>query len=318
MLRGHYRSTNRCAIFLTALPIIATTACSSAKDVDTSAVETTATTTDRLVSDSSEVPPDYVATPGGRYHHKDCIHELEKGAVADEEGNVRRADGTTYAVPRCSHAAYRVQKKSGEQPPTIGGWYEAGTKYNAGGYTEFDADWYVPSNPSTGGGLLYFFSGLEPDDYTRILQPVLQWGFTGDSWTLASWSCAQNSCYHSALQATSPGNHIYGWMTGSSCNGGICYWQISTYDATTGAFTALDWQAHVAYTRAYAALEAYRIDTCGQLSLSGGLGMSTSIWRWDGTYASAGWGASYWPISPNCGQYVAGGYAGWVGLYWNP
>jgi hypothetical protein len=268
---------------------------------------------------------DYVHTPAGLYH-KSCVPEIEDGASVDEHLLVTRADGTTYQLPDCQYPHYRLDSQGMAHStevlePTVHGWVENGYRYNGTGYKQFNADWYVPASPTTNGGLVYFFPGFEPDDYSRIIQPVLQWGYNGDfggnMWTFASWSCASGSCPHSTPHQTWPNHHIYGKITGSSCSGGICYFNISTTDGTTGQTTNLGWQAHVLYTRGYAALEAYGIDTCSKYPSGPRVWMNTSVWRTDGSLATASWSAQYSSVSPGCSQYVDPYGDSAVGLYWS-
>lgn len=53
-------------------------------------------------------------------------------------------------------------------------------------------EWAVPpAPPANDGQILYFWNGVEPDDNSAVLQPVLQWGSTpaggGAYWAVASW-----------------------------------------------------------------------------------------------------------------------------------
>jgi len=63
-----------------------------------------------------------------------------------------------------------------------------------------DGFWTVPSNPSDNGALIYLFNGIEPSNFSAILQPVLQYGsngaFGGNYWVIASWYVG-NSGFHS-------------------------------------------------------------------------------------------------------------------------
>jgi hypothetical protein len=282
-------------------------------------------------TDPSNVVPselhDYVQTPGGWLYHKSCTPEIEEGAVVDEQLVVRRVDGTSYQLPPCAYPHYKLDADGSLHSaevlePTTNGWVEDGYRYNAGGFKQFNADWYVPASPNTNGGLVYFFPGFEPTDGSRILQPVLQWGYNGDfggnMWTIASWSCASGSCPHSAPHQTWPNHHIYGKITGSSCSNGICYFNTSTTDADTGQTTNLGWQAHVLYTYGFVTLEAYGIDNCNKYPAGPRIWMNTDVWRTDGSLANAGWTAQYRDVtSPSCGYSVQPWGDSAVGLYWS-
>src|SRR6266568_4644975 len=56
-----------------------------------------------LMGDASP-GPDFVATPAG-WFHRSCVHEIPNGAKVDAAGNVTRADGTTFQIPKCQYAS---------------------------------------------------------------------------------------------------------------------------------------------------------------------------------------------------------------------
>jgi hypothetical protein len=43
---------------------------------------------------------------------------------------------------------------------------------------EISSYWTVPANPTTNGGLIFIWNGIEPTAQNLVLQPVLQWGGT--------------------------------------------------------------------------------------------------------------------------------------------
>lgn len=51
---------------------------------------------------------DFVFTPSGYVMAKSCVHQLPNGAVVDTAGVVRLPDGTTYRLPECGDAPYRL------------------------------------------------------------------------------------------------------------------------------------------------------------------------------------------------------------------
>jgi len=266
--------------------------------------------------DPNSPGPDYVLTPGG-YYHKTCIPELEADAVsADEDGTVKRADGSTYQLPACAYPHYSTRASEGASPPTVSHWVEAGVRYNLSGYKQFNADWYVPDNPQAGGGLVYFFPGFQDANADRVIQPVLSWGYHGNYWEISAWSCG-GSCPHTGFARVSAGDHINGWISGSNCSNGVCDWQISTKDDANGAFVSMPWHATVPYTEADVALEAYNINQCNQYPSSPRVWMSTAVWRVDGVYANGTWGTKYWYQNPGCNQYVYPYGSSAVGLYWS-
>lgn len=53
-------------------------------------------------------PEDFVFTPSGYVMAKSCVHQIPNGAVVDTGGVVRLPDGTSYRLPECGDAPYRL------------------------------------------------------------------------------------------------------------------------------------------------------------------------------------------------------------------
>ena len=66
----------------------------------------------------------------------------------------------------------------------------------------------MPSDPSTNGGVIFIFNGLEPTTENVIIQPVLQYGVSaaggGNYWAIASWLVNTTNGYHSPLETVNP------------------------------------------------------------------------------------------------------------------
>lgn len=251
--------------------------------------------------------PDFVQTPAG-FYHRSCVHDIGDDATVDENDNVTKADGTRYKLPPCAHPHYPLRGPHAQAAaappvePTVSGWVTDGWRTNAGGYTHYTTDFYVPREPTTNGAVIFFFPGIEPSDGTRILQPVLTHGYSGNNyWQIGSWSCG-SSCPHSTLKYAAVGDRIVGTLNGMNCWSGVCYWGINTHDTTNGNSTTLGWQASVKYTYAYATLEAYYLNSCGQYPNQSQLTFyNTYVTRADGSTATGNW--NLWTGNGSCGAY---------------
>ena len=140
------------------------------------------------------------------------------------------------------------------------------------GFGTFEAYFEVPPEPSDAPNdfvAFYFPSLTSFDGSAYILQPVLAWNWGGSgSWEIASWAGNGNKGYiHSELITTSPGNTIYGSISGPY-NGGD--WYVQTYDMTQSINTQLySHQLSKDFGRADATLEVndkgYDFGDCSSL-----------------------------------------------------
>jgi hypothetical protein len=107
------------------------------------------------------------------------------------------------------------------------GWFGSSVS-NA---TWVSATWIVPPAPyKQNGQTVYFFNGLEPSDFSQIIQPVLEWNQPGVSsqWAVASWYVTNSNSYNSTPVNVNPGDTIDGyqypsgssWFIGMNVNGG--------------------------------------------------------------------------------------------------
>ncbi len=191
---------------------------------------------------------DYVSTPAGWYH-RSCVHEIPDGALADASGRVTRKDGTTYQIPKCQYPSYPTvprPTRPGETmiPPANDGWLEwAYTSLPRGNwYQQLTAYWTVPAAPvgSYGSEQVYYsFPGLQSEWF--INQPVITYHHDGSYWQMGSWHCDDGHpggiCNHSNLVTIHPGDQMFGSVTATNCEDGLCTWTITTRDLTTGQQT---------------------------------------------------------------------------------
>jgi hypothetical protein len=236
--------------------------------------------------------PGWVQIPG-ELIRPDCVHEVPNGAKVEfgqngqATGDVTLNGAVIAHYDACSEAAVSTRHpqstlaastKGHGQTPYINGWVEASqwdVSLKSGDNVDLmDGLWYVPSNPSENGGLIYLFNGIEPTTENWILQPVLQYGVGyaggGNYWAIASWLVGPNYVFHGPLETVSPGNLIFGYTEMTGASGSTHDWRVEAYDETTGAnswitigFSGLQW--NWAFS---GVLEAYDIGSCSQLPSS--------------------------------------------------
>jgi len=121
---------------------------------------------------ATALPADYVLVPGG-YMHESCV-----------------AAAPAPAAP-CAHAFLR-----GGDNSSHGSAWKAWAQVDApagGSVTSLNSTWTVPDVPTNpnGGQTLFWWNGMEPEDTSAVLQPVLQWGSSaaggGNYYAIASW-----------------------------------------------------------------------------------------------------------------------------------
>jgi hypothetical protein len=282
--------------------------------------------------------PGWVQIPGALMHPS-CIHELPKGARVEVIGDKLTGDVTMGGrviahYNACAEAPISTRGRAtaataamaatpgqaapalqAKKAPTVNGWVEA-IEHNVSlassdNLHEVSGYWFVPSNPSSNGGLVYLFNGMEPSTQNWILQPVLQYGnngyFGGNYWVIASWLVGSNGyAFYSPAERVNPGDKIYGvtFITGEAS--GKLNWEVWAQDVTNGAYswitantTGLHW------TWAYAAvLEAYNIGSCSQLPASDyALFENTYVYHGFPSYVAvpATWSTYVGSWSPACG-----------------
>jgi hypothetical protein len=123
------------------------------------------------------------------------------------------------------HPLIAMRRRARPGPPDQSNWITcAGWLNNTGQpIRSLSAIWQVPAAPSVvGSQLLYLFNGIEPDDGSTIVQPVLQWGDsgpdedgvqrTGSFWTAGCWivPAPDGHSYHTPHVAVSPGELLNG------------------------------------------------------------------------------------------------------------
>lgn len=91
------------------------------------------------------------------------------------------------------------------------GWITSAWTY--ANITYYSATWKVPAAPANdpGSNIIFFFNSLESNDYSDILQPVLQYNNIILGWSLASWyGDPSGAYYHTTPVAVHEGDTIQG------------------------------------------------------------------------------------------------------------
>jgi len=205
----------------------------------------------------------YKILPGGRMIHEDCIHSIPSRAFkieTDESSGsyyVLTIEGQRLSFPKCPF----------EPIPYHGPAWKAWTQYeNPSKISYLYGEWQVPPIPPfSDGQILYFWNGVEPEDNSAVLQPVLQYGLTpaggGNYWGIASWYVSNADAFSTKVLALNPGDIVTGenkyftngsWaITGTKKGGDSASYVSFTYQPPSSD-----------YTWAYQVLEAYTITDC--------------------------------------------------------
>jgi hypothetical protein len=249
----------------------------------------------------ANVPADFIPTPHG-WFHPSCVIQADS-ELAEEPApcGYPRFSARGEPIPEQAPA---VESES-VPPPRIDGWIEYSSSSAYGPLRFLAADWHVPQHPAIQGSqVVYYFPGLESTRYwDTILQPVLGWW--GGRWTMASWNCCRNgNIIHSAMVDVYPGDLLHGFMSGTSCSGGICpNWQVVTMDYSRGTSTTLN---TISYNEPMdwavgGTLEAYGIDHCAQLPSNGGVYFENiRAHTVGGADVQEPWTSTVEPVWPNC------------------
>ncbi|UWF58330.1 hypothetical protein [Brucella sp. 2716] len=240
----------------------------------------------------SNIPEDYVATPGG-YLHPKCIVTVKSGETVKSNGKIISADGSERSIQVCDHVKYtKFGKEIRPGDPItdrindkIEGW-EASISHSLehdNGIQIITGEWTVPLNPwDYERQTLFLFNSIRTADQI-IIQPVLgfnQLGAVGPQWSIASWAvggdlCGQGSC-KSANTPVQPGDVIRGTLTRNIPYGTdpqtVKKWRITISVLRNGVETGsqnLDVELPTSNYLYFdeAAYETYDAKLCGQIDM---------------------------------------------------
>jgi len=277
--------------------------------------------------------PDWVQVPG-ELIRPDCVHEIPNGAMIETGSDGQPTgdislDGVLIAhYDACPEApivtrALGRSKDLEDDPGTQNGWVEGSQwllSLGSGDNVDLqDGFWTVPTDPLGNGALIYLFNGIEPSDFSAVLQPVLQYGVGnaggGNYWAIASWYVG-SSVFHSGLETVNPGDQIYGYTQMTADSNGTLSWKVDAEDKTSGAFSYITIQnSGEQWTWALAGiLEVYGVTSCNDLPADKKVTFKKS-YAYHGypdydKLTPPGWSAEYWPnTGPSCKYSVTAGTA---------
>jgi len=282
-------------------------------------------------SEAKMAHPDWVQVPG-ELIRPDCVHALPNGAAVSirkgSAGEDVMFNGVLIAhYDPCPEAPILTRPSStGEgllqDPGTGNGWVEASQWLASLGSGDnmdlLQGTWTVPSNPGTNGALIYLFNGIEPSNFSWILQPVLQYGFGsvnggGNYWGIASWLVG-SSAYYSPLESVNSGDKLTGYTKIISGNNSNPRWKVDAKDNSTGAFSYLEINTEGGLQWEWAlagVIEVYGVTSCSEFPSNGkAVFTNPSV---DHGYPnfnklSPQWGGMYWSYGgPSCNFNVSVG-----------
>jgi hypothetical protein len=232
-----------------------------------------------------------------------CIIEVPSGSFVTGSDSAVFPDGTTHSYPKQDCGTMIV--------PTVNGYVDQVYSTSSTQFNSITAQWTVPSAPqSQGSQTLYFWNGLEANDLSFILQPVLAFGQSsytcgsstcyvgGNYWYLASWKVYSNQAAAvSSVINVNSGDKITGTITWVSNLCGGSGYKVSAIDSTLNQETDLNVCQSTQLTLGLSAvLEAKNISTCSQYPSEGFLDF-TAI----GSSPTATWTDAYPPTQqPQC------------------
>ncbi len=145
-------------------------------------------------------------------------------------------------------------------------WIEWAEDTTISSLTQFDAYWYVPSQPPSSEitEAIYLFNGISPSGGgPGIIQPVLEWNRpdTGLYWTGTAWGCSPNPGEDDigSRISVSTGDRLKGRLYWSTTYN---QWYVQLSDLTKGTYSTVYTDILPGYTNleAYVALEGYNFD----------------------------------------------------------
>jgi len=172
-----------------------------------------------LVFKAIDSKTELIATPAG-FLRASHVYHIPDGSSIDTKGNTDKVYlGDTRILTvidedRENRKSKRLLPSS--PPPDYNGWIEWAEDTSVSYLDYFYAEWEVPSDPPAPNyaAINYLFPGIQPDDATAIIQPVLEWNYnsSGD-WTCASWYVIGTTGYRSSDVDAEAGDEIHGTMS---------------------------------------------------------------------------------------------------------
>jgi len=229
----------------------------------------------RFLHDPSLTKKGFVPTPMG-YLPSECVFHVGNNALINRDNTVNMSNGTHLVLPDCKNDPKIIAAQSAAQNstyPSTSGWVEYAAECycptSPPAISYFTGKWTVPPVPfQLSSQIIFLFNGLQASSISSypLIQPVLQWGETGQFWAIDSWWCNpdQFTCSSALAYQTSAGKTITGTMTGSNCDvNAACDWTIATTDGTNTSTLSFNSPTGLYWMDA-AVLEGKNVVNCGQ------------------------------------------------------
>lgn len=200
--------------------------------------------------------------------HPSCITR-----VNDASFEIKHADGDRLVITTSDGVETIVEPCN--VTLTHGSAWKAWAEYNSKSATStsVSGEWVVPANPTaTAGQTLFYWNGIEPQDNSAVLQPVLQYGVSaaggGAYWSFASWYVSATRTVVSSLQPVAVGDTILGYVIPTNSVGK--QYVVNATSQQHWKSAQIIYTPNVAFTYTYGAvLEAYGISDCKQYTSTG-------------------------------------------------
>jgi hypothetical protein len=222
-----------------------------------------------LATAAASVPRDYLLTPGG-YTHRSCVHRISSSSFFSADSLVpcdfpmipfRQEQGKKSSTSSSSSSSSTIKNVTHGSA-----WKTWAQSAPGGSVTSLSSEWTVPGEPGNSAGqTLFFWNGIEPEDTSAVLQPVLQWGSSaaggGNYWAYSSWYVSANHGSHfSELISVQEGDVVTGGNTLDAKSG---IWNITCSAPGRKPSTLSFKPVPGAWPTAYHVLEAYGVtNTC--------------------------------------------------------
>jgi len=146
-------------------------------------------------------------------------------------------------------------------------WKAWAQYYDNATITRLYGEWEVPQDPPRASAqTLFYWNGVEPQDTSAVLQPVLQYGSSaaggGKYWAIASWYVSSHGTIVGKLVPVKTGDKILGLLEVDKTG----VWTVNATSTESKASAAIRYTpaANQKFSIAYEVLEAYSITTCDQ------------------------------------------------------
>ncbi len=142
------------------------------------------------------------------------VHDIPTGSYIETHGNVTKVYSDDTCILTIINSS-NTNKSAQINPPVTSGWIEYVADTDVDNLNTFRAKWHCPSYPpNCVNAYGYIFNGIEPADFSDIIQPCIEWNY-GQSgrWTGAAWRGIDGDYYRDVNAIlVNPGDEIWGTL----------------------------------------------------------------------------------------------------------